>query len=97
MTASNHESNPSQPSWRAMHADTAAWAEDLQLKFFRDAPPWKKLEMAADVTQGMLSLAESGLRGRYAHESQAQIRRRLADLVLGTELALRVYGPFIGR
>jgi hypothetical protein len=80
------------PSWRAMHADTSAWAEEIQFKFFRDAPPWRKLEMAAKLTKGMLLLSESGIKSRYPQDSTSEIRRRLADVLLGPELAGRVYG-----
>ena len=90
MTKSNHTNLP---SWRAMHADTDPWAENLQLEFFRQAPAWRKLEMAGELTKGMLFLAESGLKSRHPRSSQAEIRRRLADTLLGSELAARVYGP----
>ena len=81
------------PSWRALHADTDAWAEEIQFKFFREAPAWRKLEIAGDLTKGMLQLAESGLRSRHPQASPAEIRRRLADMLLGPELAAKVYGP----
>jgi len=81
------------PSWRSMNADTAPWADRLQLEFFRDAPGWRKLEMAAELTQGMLHLAEAGLREQHPDALAEEIRRRLADLVLGPDLALKVYGP----
>ena len=80
------------PSWRSMHADTSPWAEEIQLKFFREAPAWRKLEMAGELTLGMVLLAESGIQTRYPNEPQAKIRRRLADVVLGPELAEKVYG-----
>ena len=38
-------------------------------------------------------LALAGLRQRYPDDSPSQRRRRLADLILGTELAARAYGP----
>jgi len=76
-----------------MHADTAEWAERIQLQHFRDAEPSRKLEMAADLTSTVLSLAETGLRNRHPQSSPAEIRRRLADMLLGPELAVRVYGP----
>lgn len=34
----------------------------------------------------------AGLRRRYPDASEHEIRRRLADLLLGEELAKRVYG-----
>lgn len=79
-------------SWRALHADTDAWAEEIQFKFFREAPPWRKLEMAADLNNGMLLLAESGLRERHPGASPEEIRRLLADMLLGPELAAKAYG-----
>lgn len=42
-------------------------------------------------------LAMSGLRERYPDASANELRRRLADIVLGKELALRAYGPFPGN
>jgi len=81
------------PSWRAMHADTAPWAEEIQFRFFREAPAWRKLQVADDLTRGMLQLVQTGLEARHPDDTPAQIRRRLADVVLGEELALRVYGP----
>ncbi len=65
-------------SWRAMHADTDPWAEKMQLDFYRTAPAWRKLELAGDLTKGMLLFAESGLIGRYPQASPVEIRRRLA-------------------
>lgn len=82
-------------SWRALHADTGAWAEEIQFKFFREAPPWRKLEMAVDLNNGMLLFAESGLRDRHPGASPEEIRRLLADMLLGPELAAKVYGPIL--
>jgi len=81
------------PSWRAMHMDTSPWAEELQLKFYRDAPAWRKLEVAGDLTRGLLILAEAGLKERYPKDSPAMLRRRLAGVILGADLAAQVYGP----
>ena len=40
-------------------------------------------------------LAFSGLHQRYPNTSEAELRRRLADLLLGSELAEKTYGPLI--
>jgi hypothetical protein len=37
----------------------------------------------------------SGLRGRSPKDSTALLRRRMADLLLGSKLASRVYGPVV--
>lgn len=80
------------PSWRAMHADTAPWAEKIQLKFFREASPSRKLELAGELTRGMVLLAEKGLENRHPQASTSELRRRLADILLGPSLAALVYG-----
>ena len=90
--ASKDKEKKALPGWRTMHADTDTWAEEIQLKFFREAPPWRKLEMAGQLTQGMMTLAESGLKSRHPQASPLELRRRLADMLLGPELANRVYG-----
>ena len=41
----------------------------------------------------MQTLALAGLRQRYPDDTPDQRRRRMADLLLGPELAARVYGP----
>jgi len=39
------------------------------------------------------TLALAGLRERYPDDSPVQCRRRLADLILGPDLAARALGP----
>lgn len=84
------------PGWRALNADTDPWAEEIRLRFFRQAPAWQKLEMASELTRGMIMLTEAGLRERHPQASSEELRRMLADIILGEELALRVYGPHNG-
>jgi hypothetical protein len=76
----------------AIYPDTHPEIEDLQLKLLRDLPPWKKLEMLAQLNQTARSLALSGLRQRHPHAGNSQLQRYLADLILGEELAEQVYG-----
>jgi hypothetical protein len=83
------------PTWRELQADTAPWAEQLQFKFFREAPAWRKLEIAGDLTRGAILLTVAELERRFPQASPAEIRRRLADKLLGPELAARVYGPLV--
>jgi hypothetical protein len=59
----------------------------------RQAPAWRKLQIVAQLNEMVRSLALSGLRQRYPAETPAQLRRRLADLLLGASLAARAYGP----
>lgn len=66
--------------------------EALQVQLLRQASPSKKLEMLADLNASAHILALSGLRSRYDQESEAKLKRRLAGLLLGDELASKVYG-----
>ncbi len=66
--------------------------ETLQIRLLRQAPPWRKLEMVWQLNAAVQALALSGLMARYPEDSPAKIRCRLAGLLLGEELATRVYG-----
>ena len=78
-------------------SDTHPRAAALQLKLLRQATPARKLEMVGQLNQMVKDLALSGLREHYPHETPAQLRRRLADLLLGKDLARRVYGAAAGE
>jgi hypothetical protein len=45
------------------------------------------------MNRAVRDLALAGLRQRHPHDTLAQRQRRLAALLLGLELATRVYGP----
>ena len=74
-------------------SDTAPAAEAVQIELMRRAPAWRKLQIMDQLNQSLHLWALSGLRQRYPAASEAELRRRLADLVLGPELAARAYGP----
>jgi hypothetical protein len=48
--------------------------------------------MVGQMNATVRLLALSGLRSRYPNDSPARLRRRLADILLGQELADKVYG-----
>ena len=50
------------------------------------------MEMLAQLNASAHRLALSGLRMRHPQAGEAELRRRLADLLLGEELARKVYG-----
>lgn len=75
------------------YSDTDPKIEKLQFDLVRKLPTSKKLMMVASLNQDALDLAWSGLRAQYPHESTAHLRRLLADRILGTELARKVFGP----
>lgn len=74
-------------------SDTSLEIEKLRIELIRQMPPWKRLYLAGQMIQTVRLLNLSGLRRRYPEASEAELKRRLADLWLGPEMATRVYGP----
>jgi hypothetical protein len=74
-------------------SDTHRDAERVQIELMRQAPPWRKLYLLGQLNQTVKLMALSGLRQRQPQATEEELRRRLADLLLGVELAARVYGP----
>lgn len=73
--------------------DTPPEAERVLFAMLREMPPWRKVEMVVQLNQTVRELALAGLRERYPNDSPEKLRRRLADIVLGPELAEKAYGP----
>lgn len=73
--------------------DTSPEAEAVLMGLLREAPSWRKFAMVSQLNQTVRTLAISGLRRRYPEAGEPEIRRRLADILLGPELAEQVYGP----
>lgn len=76
----------------ALYSDTHPKVEALQIELWRQASPTRKMHMLAQLNASARILALAGLRSRYPDATEADLRRRLADLILGEELARRVYG-----
>ena len=76
-----------------LSTDTHPEIERLRIERLNQMPPWRKMELMAEMGQSVKVLALAGLRQRHPQDSPAQLRRRLADLLLGPELAARAYGP----
>lgn len=77
----------------ALFSDTRPEAKAFLINLLREAPPWRKLSMVDEMNQTVRTFVLSGLRRRYPQASPAELRRRLADILLGEKLAARVYGP----
>ena len=73
------------------YTDTHPEIEALQIELLRTAPPWRKMEMLAALNSSARSLALAGLRQRHPQADEAQLRRLLADLMLGPDLARKMY------
>ncbi len=55
-------------------------------------PGARRLEIAAQLTAGIRTLAEAGLRQRHPGASDREIRCRLAALLYGRPIAERLFG-----
>ena len=73
--------------------DTHPDVERLQIERLRGMPAWRKMALMAEMGLSVRIVALAGLRQRHPADTPARRRRRLADLLLGYELANRAYGP----
>ena len=76
--------------------DTTPEAHRVHIELMRRAPAWRKIELAVELYESLKLVALAGLRTRHPGAPELEIRRRLADVLLGAELAERAYGP-IGK
>jgi hypothetical protein len=76
----------------AYHTDTHPKMEALQIRLLRSTSPARKMEMLAELNASAKTLALNGLRRRYPQASEGELRRKLAGLLLGEEVARKVYG-----
>ena len=74
-------------------SDTRPAAENVQIEILRSMSRPERFRLLNDliVTGRILSL--SGLKARFPKAGPEELRRRLATLLLGPELATTVYGP----
>jgi hypothetical protein len=73
--------------------DTSADAERVQIEILRSMPSWRKFQLWNDLNMAMRQVALAGLRERFPAANPEELRRRLATILLGPELANQAYGP----
>lgn len=76
----------------ALFPDTDPKMEALQIQLWRQATPIRKMHMLAQLNASARLLALTGLRSQYPLASEAELRFKLAGLLLGEDLARKVYG-----
>jgi hypothetical protein len=74
-----------------LSSDTNPKIERIQIEFIRRMPAWKKFAMVDGLNETVKTLAMSGIKQRHPNATPQQIRRMLAELMLGAELAHKVY------
>lgn len=75
-----------------LSSDTHPDMEALQIDLCRQVSPTRKLQMLAQLNASARLLAMAGLRARHPHAGEEERMRRMAYLLLGEELARKVYG-----
>jgi hypothetical protein len=74
-----------------LYSDTHPDMEAMQIEIIRRMPAWKKLALVDDLNETVKTMAICGIKARHPGASPEQIRRLLADMMLGIELARKVY------
>jgi hypothetical protein len=73
--------------------DTPPDVERILIQRLRQMPAWRKMALVGEMNRTVRTFALGGIRLRRPEDSPEQQQRRLADLLLGPELAARAYGP----
>ncbi|HEY9076176.1 MAG TPA: hypothetical protein VIO61_06515 [Anaerolineaceae bacterium] len=76
----------------SLFSDTHPKMEALQIALWRAASPTRKMDLLAQLNQSARLLALAGLRSQFPQADEGELRRRLAGLLLGEEIARKVYG-----
>lgn len=74
-----------------LSSDTHPKMEALQIQVIRRMSAWKKISIVDDLNETVKAMAVSGIRQRHPNATPQEIRRMLAGLMLGEELARKVY------
>jgi len=74
-----------------LYSDTHPKIEKMQIEFIRRIPAWKKFSIIDGLNETVKTLAIAGIKQRNPQATPEQIHRMLAELMLGVELARKVY------
>jgi hypothetical protein len=74
-------------------SDTHPEAERVQIEGLRAMSPARKMTLLIGMIEAGRTLAMARVRTRYPAADPQELQRRFATLVLGEELAEKVYGP----
>lgn len=73
--------------------DTSEAAAEVQVRVLRAMSASRKIGLVEDANRTARRLALAGIGLRFPDASQEERLRLLMDIVLGADLAKRVYGP----
>jgi hypothetical protein len=79
--------------FQGMEQDTGPRQQARYIELLRAQPPADRLRKAGALTRAVRQMAEVGLRQRFPHADETEIRVRLAERLYGRDVALRLFGP----
>jgi hypothetical protein len=74
-----------------LSSNTHPKIEKMQIEFIQRMPSWKKFAIVDGPNETVKTLAMSGIKQRNPNATTDQLNRMLAGLILGEELARKVY------
>ena len=74
-----------------LSSDTHPKMEALQIELIRRMPTWRKIAIVDGLNEAVKTLAISGIKQRHPSATPEQVQRMLAVLMLGEDLARKVY------
>jgi hypothetical protein len=80
--------------WEVHSRDTAPEIDRRRLAAAWSAPAWRKLWMAAEMSQAVRDLTLAGLRRRHPDADKQEIRFRFASLLFGSQVAHHLFPRF---
>lgn len=75
----------------ALFPDTHPKMEAMQIEIIRRMPSWKKIAIMEGLNETVKTLTISGIKERHPNATPREVQRMLAELMLGVELAQKVY------
>jgi hypothetical protein len=75
----------------ALYPDTHPKIEQMQIEIIRRMPLWKKIALLDDLNETVKAFNVIGIKQRHPDATPEKVHRLLSDLMLGAELAKKVY------
>ena len=77
---------------KPLSPDTTPDAQCKQFEMMRQLSPAQKISLAFALTETMRDLIRAGLRHRFPHADETELRRRFIARVLPREDVIKAYG-----
>ncbi|HKO95943.1 MAG TPA: hypothetical protein VJU86_03060 [Pyrinomonadaceae bacterium] len=77
---------------KPLSVDTTQEMQHRHFELMRRVPPWKRLNLAFELTQSCRQLVLADLRHRFPDADEKEIRQRFISRVLPRDDVIRAYG-----